>query len=523
MPTYQTLLPQQIYSFLDEMCQLYSQLERVMYVRLMAGETRAVVEKSLASSHKVDSTTVRNVYHNLKGKIDSVKELQKISHKELKTAIAGIDKSIKRHSKQAKKKAKRRLSNQEERFIVHQKKRRLAIKKQKLEQLERQIKTGKISLCFGTKKLFKAQYNLEDNGYKNKDEWLKDWRSARGSNFLMVGAVTYSSGNQLCKLKRNGTITITVPPALIKKFGSTFSCDGVKFRYGQEYIDFALTPKRHKRGKEYRNGTTQPVTHRFVKKEDKWYLHTHVNSPDIPYISNKNNGCVGIDLNVNNIAWSYCDRQGNLKATGQINCDLENKSSSQTTQILSNAIGVVIKVATKYCCPIAIEKLDFSKKKATLREHGKKYAKMLSSFAYSKFGDLVKSKGQRAAIEVVEVNPAYSSLIGLIKYMSLYGLNSGTAAALVLARRSLRLSERLPRVLYALLSPVDDNKHVWSYWARISKLVKGCQRRSFFGMKVRVGDKPINQCSIRKRKSIDKSNDTPINPNNSSALGIVSA
>ena len=34
--------------------------------------------------------------------------------------------------------------------------------------------------------------------------------------------------------------------------------------------------------------------------------------------------------------------------------------------------------------------------------------------------------------------------------MSLYGLNSGTAAALVLARRSLRFSERLPRVCKAL-------------------------------------------------------------------------
>ena len=155
---------------------------------------------------------------------------------------------------------------------------------------------------------------------------------------------------------------------------------------------------------------------------------------------------------------------------GQINFDLENKSSSQTTQILSNAIGEVIKVATKYCCPVAIEKLDFSKKKATLREQSKKYAKMLSSFAYSKFGDLVESKAQRAAIEVIEINPAYSSLIGLIKYMSLYGLNSATTAALVLARRSQRLSDRLPRVLYAFLSPVDDNKHVWTYWARIAKL-----------------------------------------------------
>ncbi|MGK7895478.1 MAG: hypothetical protein AB4372_18140, partial [Xenococcus sp. (in: cyanobacteria)] len=64
-------------------------------------------------------------------------------------------------------------------------------------------------------------------------------------------------------------------------------------------------------------------------------------------------------------------------------------------------------------------------------------------------------------------------------------------------------SERLPRVCHALVSPVDDSKHVWTYWARISKLLKGCRRHSFFwhggrcfasslsnrggGMRVRVG------------------------------------
>ena len=106
--------------------------------------------------------------------------------------------------------------------------------------------------------------------------------------------------------------------------------------------------------------------------------------------------------------------------------------------------------------------------------------------------------------------------------MSLYGLNSGTAASLVLARRSFRFSERLPRVLYALLSPVDDSKHVWSYWARISKLVKGCRRHSFFEMRIGVGVKLDNQNSVTKRKLSGKSKDAPIIPSSASALGITS-
>ena len=520
MPSFQTLLPFQIYSFLDEMAQLYSQIEREMHLRLNKGKKIGQIEKSLQGKYQVDSTTVRNVYHNLKGKHQSIRELQKTQAQDLKNTITSIKKSISQSEKRIKKRIKKQQSVKKERFIIHQKKRRLAIKKAKLVKLNQRIKSNRVTLCFGTKKLFKAQYNLEANGYANHGEWLSDWRKARTSNFLMVGAKTYNCGNQLCRLDILGNLTITVPPCLIKKFGSKVSCSQIKFRYGQEWIDIALTPTKHKRGHSYRHGSLMPVTHRFLKRNGKWYLHTTVELPDIPTISNRNNGAVGVDLNANNLAWAYCDSQGNLKDQGQINYNLNDSSSGQIAHILSLAIQKIIEVATKYECPIVIEKLDFSQKKASLREHSKHYALMLSQFAYSKLADLVKSKAKLAAIEVVEVNPAYSSLIGMTKYMSLYGLNSGTAAALVLARRGLRLSERLPRVLYALLSPVDDSKHVWSYWARISKLLKGCRRHSFFGMRVRVGVKLDAHEPPNKSRPPSRSNDAPIILSDISALDI---
>ncbi len=511
MPTYQTLLPETIYSFLDKMSELYSAIEREMHVGLMRGDTIAAVEKSLQAKYRVDSTTTRNVYHNLKGKHQSVKELRKTQVKDLKSTIKSIQSAIK-------KRLKKKQITQRDRFIVHQKKRRLAIKQHRLKVLQNKA----ISLCFGTKKLFLAQYNLEQNGYSNHQEWLVDWRRARASSFMMVGAKTYQSGNQLCRLTTDGELKITVPVCYIKQFGSHISCNGIKFRYGSYFIDIALTPTRHKRGNSYRNGTEKAVTHRFVKREDKWYLHTTVELPDIRRISHRKNGAIGIDLNVKSIAWAYCDNEGNLKQHGQINIDLENKSSGQTTHILSQAIGQIIDIAVDMRCLIVIEKLDFSSKKSRLREHGKRYAQMLSQFAHGKFSDLVHSKARLAAIQVVAVNPAYSSLIGMTKYMSLYGLNSGTAAALVLARRSLRLSERLPRACNALISPVDDNKHVWTYWARISKLLKGCHRHSYFEMKVRVGVKPNNQNPAMGRKLLGKDNSTPIILSDTSALGVMS-
>ena len=514
MPTYQTILPPNIYPFLESMASLYSAIEKRMHPALLAGEKIGDIEKRLQNEFQVDSTTVRNVYHDLKGKHSSIKELKKTQAKELKSTISSIKKSITARHKRAKTKLKKQQSTKKHRFIIHQKKRRLAIKQQKLEKL----KNSDISLCFGTKKLFKVQYYLEENNYTSHNEWLSDWRKARTSSLVMVGSKTYAGGNQLCRLDCNGNLAITVPPCLVKDYGGKVAASNISFRYGQEFVDIALTPTRHKRGTSYRNGTEKAVTHRMVRRDNKWYLHTYVELPDIPRISQRKNGAIGVDLNVDNIAWAYCDREGNLKDKGQITIELENKSSREATHILSLAIAQILEKAVHYECPVVIEKLDFSSKKARLREQGKGYAKMISSFAYSKFAELVHSKAKLSAIQVIEVNPAYSSLIGMVKFMSLYGLNSGTSAALVLARRSLRLSERLPRVCNALVQPEDCAKHVWTYWGRISKLLKGCRRHSYFEMKVRVGVK------LSGREPPSKSMiGTPVIPSGTSALGATSA
>jgi len=61
----------------------------------------------------------------------------------------------------------------------------------------------------------------------------------------------------------------------------------------------------------------------------------------------------------------------------------------------------------------------------------------------------------------------------------MYGMNSATAAALVLARRALRKSERLP-ARTALGLPVDTSKHVWSFWNALKKRLVGVRRHDFF-------------------------------------------
>ena len=135
-----------------------------------------------------------------------------------------------------------------------------------------------------------------------------------------------------------------------------------------------------------------------------------------------------------------------------------------------------------YACevgkPIVIERLDFRRKKAVLEGESRRYSRMLSSFSYGKVKAYFLSRGYREGVEVRQINPAFSSVIGRVKFMERYGLSVHQAAALVLARRLLGCSERTPRrwvapvgngVQVAFTVPVRRRvKHVWTYWGAIS-------------------------------------------------------
>ena len=90
--------------------------------------------------------------------------------------------------------------------------------------------------------------------------------------------------------------------------------------------------------------------------------------------------------------------------------------------------------------PLDMEDLDFSKKKTGLRELLLLPRKRISSFAYAVIIDTVKSRARKEGIEVLSINPAYTSLIGAVKYQGL-PISVHKKAALAIARRGLGFSE----------------------------------------------------------------------------------
>ncbi|MEQ9485994.1 hypothetical protein [Coleofasciculus sp. F4-SAH-05] len=306
------------------------------------------------------------------------------------------------------------------------------------------------------------------NHYQKQVEYLKAAPirvTIPKGQVYVVGAKDESFGNQACQWDGQ-TIRWRVPYCLEEKFG--------------KYVSSQI-------GDFQRNVNRLPEdgakTWHFYRKDNKWCVAVQFTRAPVKQVSRSiHYGCIGIDLNPGSVGWSYVDRDGNLKHHGQIPIEMGQPRGKQDAAIRQVCFRL-LDMAIAYQCPIVCEELDFSGKKTQLRENRRKYARMLSGWAYSRFSKLLTAILNNRGIEVKTVNPAYSSLIGGVKYARMYGLASDEAAALVIARRGMRLGEKLPGSITAYLS-VNDSKHVWSYWHQLNNRLK-CSihsRHTYYGI-----------------------------------------
>ena len=311
----------------------------------------------------------------------------------------------------------------------------------------------------------------------------------------MVGSKDESYGNLICQLNLIGKeLHVRVPYALEERYG--------------KYIQFPIRLPKH--GTD--NLATvwynkQALTYRFIQKSlTEWEIHITFDVEPAPLITSPVHwGAIGVDLNPNCIGWAMTDKDGNLDGAEQIKVNIQSQPKGRTEALLVDAITQLTQLAKEHKRPIVVEKLDFSNKKKRLREMSSRHNRMLTNFAYSKFLKLLKARCFKLGVQVIEVNPAYSSWIGLIKFMSMYGLNSATSAALVLARRGMYLSERLPAK--SAYQGTEPRKHVWSDWQSVAKLAKGSSRHSFFQPKLTVysRSRPVRGGESKERRlSLDE-------------------
>ena len=429
----------------------------------------------------------------VKGAIASAKELQKLNKENIKEKIQQRKKKIKSLKIKLKKNEKSEKTAQEKSkrkkkllFDLHQSKRKLA----SLEHKQEKWKENKLSICWGSKKLFLAQFTIEDekSRYEDHASWKEDWRKQRSNRIFYVGSKDESMGNQNCQLLGN-RLQIRVPRCLEEKIGQYIQIP-VKFSYGHEIIAEALNQRR-------------AINYRFVRKEKGWYLFLTTEKREPEIITKKKLGAIGIDVNKDHLAWSETDRFGNLicfgKKSEKIKLLIQDRRSDQVNASLGDAIKKIVEYAKSKEKPIVVEELDFRKKKNAFVHHSKQYRRMLSYFAYSQFLKMIHSKAKKEGVEIIEVNPAFTSIIGKFKYSPIYGISIHIAASLVIARRGLNLSEKTP-TRYTQCLAEHKHRHAWKQWSILNAVSNresrvGLGRRLLSlrretGVKVTVLDSP---------------------------------
>ena len=286
----------------------------------------------------------------------------------------------------------------------------------------------------------------------------------------------------------DGTLTLRLrmPDCLAEQHGKYLVIPGVRFAYGYEQVlaaldsnaDYAAYRREHGEKAARATNLGQAMSYRFKRDGKGWRVFVTTDMMDVPVATDSRRGAIGVDLNADHLAVAETDASGNCVNAWRVPLVTYGKSAHQAEALIGDAVARVVAYAREAGKPVVIEKLDFRQKKAVLEGQSRRYSRMLSSFSYGKIKAYFLSRGYREGVEVHQVNPAYSSVIGRVKFMKRYGLSVHQAAALVLARRLLGCSERIPRrrvcpigngVHVAFTVPARKRvKHVWTYWGAIS-------------------------------------------------------
>ena len=331
-------------------------------------------------------------------------------------------------------------------------KNRLVKLNDQLDTLEQKQANNAFKVCFGGRKMLKQRQAINPNDKQSLSSWREQWFHRRHNEIVTVGDAGDKCGNsniQVTKEQGEYFIKIAVPESLRPDYSFSFIKVRLDLGYRQDMLD------QHIMSHELKKDTANFIAPRpmtvMLKRNLKGQIKAHlcINNHKPHVITDTCNGTIGVDINADHLAIAETDKHGNIVSHKTIPYDLSG-TSGQNEHILSLAVQQVVDKSLSVNKSIIIEDLDFKKKKAQLNaqnkaEHNKKYNKMLSSLSYYKITELFASKTFRFGVELIKVNPAYTSQIGQVKYRDKLNLTVHESAAYVIARRGQGFKEKKPK------------------------------------------------------------------------------
>jgi len=378
----------------------------------------------------------------------------------LRAAIATLEKrlaaptadalTVAERKTRRKTKAPKGYPTRAERF---EKKRRLQHLRAELARAEADRAAGRVHVVEGGARLAKTRHHLDTAGM-TVEQWRDRWDAAR-YRISANGSPDEPFGNLTITVTPGGVASVRLPKPLehlanAKRGRYVLSGTAVFAHRGDEWATRITSG----------NSVSYTITRRPGRAGR--YLTAAWSVPSLPYWAGRDNDCapggevyaagpvVGVDLNDGHLAVRRLDAHGNPGGPAErINFDLSGTSARRDAQV-RHAITRLIHYTQRHGInTIAVEDLDFADARTTGREtmgrghRGKRFRKTVSGIPTAVFRQRLAAQTHTAGIQLVAVNPAYSSIWGDAHWRTPYeNVTRHQAAATVIGRRAQGLKAR---------------------------------------------------------------------------------
>ncbi|PJE02578.1 MAG: transposase [Mycobacterium sp.] len=346
-------------------------------------------------------------------------------------------------------KSARGYATQAERF---QKLRRCQHLRAELAAAERDRAAGVVHVVEGGKRLAGTRHHLDVAGL-TEPQWPQRWDAARW-RIRANGSPDEPFGNLTITVTPAGQVSVRLPKPLehmanaprgryVLSGAAVFSHRGeqwVQRITGGNSISYTLTHKSGRAG---------------VYLAAAWAI------PALPYWAGRDDcdaggdvfaagPVVGVDLNDGHLAARRLDVHGNpVGSPERIDIELTGSALRRDAQV-RHAITALLRYARRYgITTIAVEDLNFTDARTTGREtmgrgvRGKRFRRTVSGIPTAVFRNRLAAMTAHAGIDILAVNPAYSSIWGGQHWQRPYlNVTRHQAAATVIGRRAQGLSAR---------------------------------------------------------------------------------
>jgi hypothetical protein len=255
--TLETRLPRDSSSaLLSDYATLFSRLSR-LYFRQWAKKSFSTkkedkpIKSNFIRDHQITGRQFNAIKISIEGMVASQKSNLPRYLTECQAKIKGVNKVI------IKKKALIAKYKKSERFdlmglqklALQGKTRRLDCLSAREAELTKQLKDNDIQVCFGSKVLFRKQFNLTKNNYVTHAQWLDDWQASREAQFLVLGSCDEARGNQGCTIfeENDGYKLRVLLPETCRKNGEKYLwLEGINFPYLPEIVQQSILSNRER-------------------------------------------------------------------------------------------------------------------------------------------------------------------------------------------------------------------------------------------------------------------------------------